>query len=133
VALLIETLKSEGGFKIHRKNGQHSLLYCLEETNDKAVAKYLPKAKYPGRIIQFLPAKEYRLYQRPELGWEDLAAQGVELHTLNVYPRQMLAEPFVRDLAEKLKVYVEEAAKAIKDKKMVVTPTDGSGKPDANL
>ena len=108
-ALLYESIRAQGNLKVNRDNGQHSLLYCLEETNDGAAERYIPKSVYPGRIIQIVPAKEYKFNNRPELNWEGLAIEGIELYTLPVYPRQMLTEPFVPVLAEKLVACIREA------------------------
>jgi hypothetical protein len=64
---------------------------------------------YPGRITQFLPKKEYAHHIGPELGWNGLAAGGVETHVLQVYPAGMLVEPFVQVTAEKVKDCIERA------------------------
>jgi hypothetical protein len=45
----------------------------------------------------------------PELGWDKLAAGGLENYDLLVYPRGMLVEPFVELLAEKLKDCIQRA------------------------
>lgn len=109
IALLTEMIKSKLGRKLHQGKGQYTLLYQLEETNDWAAEHYIAKAVYQGRIIQFLPTKEYAYYDRPELGWDKAAAGGVELYKLPVYRRQMLVEPFVPLLAEKLKMCIHKA------------------------
>jgi pimeloyl-ACP methyl ester carboxylesterase len=59
IALLFETIKSKLGYKHPQGRGQYTLLYQLEETNDWAAEHYVPKAAYTGRIIQFLPVREY--------------------------------------------------------------------------
>jgi hypothetical protein len=81
----------------------------LEKTYDWVAEHYVPKGVYQGRIVQFLPTKDYALYDRPELGWDKTAIGGVELHKLPVYRRQMLVEPFVGLLAEELQVCINKA------------------------
>ena len=103
-----EIIKSKFGHNFHQGNGQHLYLSQLWETNDRAAANYVPRA-YSGRITQFRPIKEYGRYDGPELGWDKLAAGGVEVHELPVYPAGMLVEPFVRLLAEKMKVCIHKA------------------------
>ncbi len=118
LALLIETMKSKRGFEFHRDNGYHSLLYQLEETNDRAAIEYAPKDTYPGRIVHFIPAKEYKNNNLPELNWSEIAAGGIELHKLPVYPRQMLTEPFVSLLAEKINVCLQDVLERLPSSKV---------------
>ncbi len=108
IALMVETINSRHGFKYRRYNGYHSLLFTLEKTNDGAAVEYKPHV-YPGRIVHFIPDKEYKSHTLPELNWKGLVEREIELHKLPVYPRQMLTEPFVQLLAEKLAVYLNKA------------------------
>lgn len=101
-------ISSKLGHKFHAGNGQHLHLFNLWDVNERATLKYFPKA-YPGRITQFSPIKEYARYDAPELGFDKLAAGGVEIHELPVYPAGMLVEPFVQLLAEKLKACIHKA------------------------
>lgn len=74
---------------------------------DRATLNYVPKV-YSGRIIQIRPIKPYACFDGPELGWDKLAAGGLETYDLFVYPRGMLVEPFVKLLAEKLKDCIQK-------------------------
>ena len=109
MVVLFETIKSKLSHKSHQGEGQYSFLYRLEKTYDWVAEQYVPKGVYEGRIVQFLPTKDYALYDRPELGWDKTAIGGVELHKLPVYRRQMLVEPFVGLLAEELQVCINKA------------------------
>ena len=86
---------------------QHSLLAQLWDNNDRAAFNYVPEY-YPGKITLFMPMKKYVIHNRPEMGWDQLAEE-VETHDLPVYPAGMLVEPFVKILAERLKVCINEA------------------------
>lgn len=86
-------------------------------TNDEAALAYRPKT-YPGRITHFIPVKEYSRHQGPEMGWNKLAAQGVNTHKMPVYPAAMLVEPFVEQTAEILEACIDEA--------LATTPTPQS-------
>jgi len=88
--------------KTEQGNEDATSLFNLWEANDIAALSYVPKV-YPGHITQFRPIKEYALHCGPELGWDNLAAGGLEVHQLPAYPAGMLVEPFVGMLAEKLK------------------------------
>jgi thioesterase domain-containing protein/malonyl CoA-acyl carrier protein transacylase/acyl carrier protein len=94
--------------KFSKGNGFSVSLAHLWETNDRAVANYIPK-KYPGRITSIRPVKQYSCYENPALGWSDYAEEGMDVHILDVYPGGMLIEPFVRKLAAKLRDCIEKA------------------------
>lgn len=96
-------------------NKQASHLYNLWKMNEQAAVNYIPKI-YPGRIIQFKPIKEYSRYMRPESGWDDLAAGGIETHILPVFPTGMLIEPFVKLTAEKMKTCIQGALEVRADR-----------------
>jgi len=115
LALLIETVKSSG-FEFRKDNGYHSLLYLLEETNNRAANEYVPKDAYPWPIVNIVPAKEYKENTLPEVNWGEIAPLGIELYKLPVYPRQMLAEPFVPLLAEKINESIEAAVGRLSNK-----------------
>jgi thioesterase domain-containing protein/acyl carrier protein len=93
-------------------NKQASHLYNLWKINDEAAGKYKPK-EFPGKIIQIKPVKEYALYTRPGLGWDELCAGGVDIYQLPIYPAGMLVEPFVESLGEQLRACLKEAQEAI--------------------
>ncbi len=68
------------------------------QINDKACWTYVPKP-YPGALTDFRPSKQYRIFNKPELKWGQLARGGQEVVVLPVYPASMLLEPFVEYLA----------------------------------
>jgi|SRR5271157_293974 len=77
-------------------------------SNDKAANDYVPKP-YPGAVTDFRPSKQYSIYHRRDLKWEELAQGGQEIVPLPVYPAGMLLEPFVRHLADALRKCVDSA------------------------
>ncbi|ETW98425.1 MAG: hypothetical protein ETSY1_18745 [Candidatus Entotheonella factor] len=78
-----------------------TLLAQLWQVNDDAADAYQPEP-YPGRITHFRTAKEYRAFEDPRVGWEPLAKEGVDQHTLSAYPAGTLVEPFVAQTAARL-------------------------------
>ncbi len=74
--------------------------------NDRASWNYIPKP-YPGKVIDFRPIKQYRVFSKPDLKFDHLAQGGQEVITLPVYPAGMLIEPFVEQLAARLKAIME--------------------------
>lgn len=87
---------------------QDQLLSALWQHNDRVAIEYVPRP-YPGRITHFCPLKEYADLNDPALGWDDIALDGVERHTLPVYPAGMLVEPFVAQLATLIDSCITEA------------------------
>lgn len=103
-------VRSKIGHMFHLGNGSGTTLFNIWENNDLASLNYVPKV-YAGKITQFLPQKEYAHHVGPELGWEQLAAGGLETHIIPAYPAAMLVEPFVKLLADKLTDCINDALK----------------------
>ncbi len=77
------------------------------QANDRASWAYLPKP-YPGVITDIRPAKQYRIFSKPDLKWDRLT-QGQDVIVLPVYPGTMLVEPFVEHLANALRRSIDAA------------------------
>jgi len=84
------------------------LLGQIWQTNDRAVWNYIPQP-YPGKVTDFRPAKQYRIFNKPEAKWDRLARGGQEIIVLPVYPAGMLLEPFVEQLAGALRKSIDAA------------------------
>ncbi|HXM23674.1 MAG TPA: thioesterase domain-containing protein [Terriglobales bacterium] len=78
------------------------------QTNDRACWNYVPR-NYPGKITDFRPVKQYRVFSKPGLKWDRLAQGGQEVVVLPVYPAGMLVEPFVEHLAVALRKCIDAA------------------------
>jgi len=78
------------------------------KTNDEAKMSYVPKP-YPGVVTDFRPKKQYSIFNRTDLYWDQLALNGYEIVTLPVYPAGMLIEPFVEHLATALRASIDKA------------------------
>ncbi len=83
----------------------------LEEVNDRAGHSYRPNP-YPGRIALFQPHTNYHFMDKPCMGWTGLAAGGLEVIDLPVYPGGMFVEPYVQTLADKLRACIDAAERA---------------------
>jgi thioesterase domain-containing protein len=81
----------------------------LAECNRHAACAYIPKV-YSGRMLHVRPARQYARYNRPEMAWDELVAGGLEVFRVPSYPAQLVEEPFVRDLAIKLRSCISESA-----------------------
>jgi surfactin family lipopeptide synthetase A len=77
-------------------------LVLMENINDKAVIEYVA-AQYPGTIDLFRSKSAYAGYKDAYLGWDNNIVKKIELHHLNVYPGGALSQPFIKELASKLK------------------------------
>jgi len=80
----------------------------LAECNRRAACAYVPKV-YSGRVLHVRPARQYARYNRPEMDWDDLVTGGLEVFCVPSYPAQLVEEPFVRDLATKLRSCISES------------------------
>ena len=81
------------------------------EANDRAVWRYVPQP-YPGKVTDFRPAKQYRIFTTPDAKWDTLAKGGQEIIVLPVYPSGMLLEPFVQYLAVALRKAIDAAIRS---------------------
>jgi thioesterase domain-containing protein/acyl carrier protein len=84
------------------------LLATIWKTNDRASWSYLPKP-YEGKITDIRPQKQYWVFNKPDLKWDELAQAGQQTITLPVYPGSMLVEPFVAQLAGALRKCMDAA------------------------
>jgi thioesterase domain-containing protein len=80
----------------------------LSECNRRAACAYVPKV-YSGRMLHVRPVRQYARYNRHEMGWDKLVTGGLEVFCVPSYPAQLVEEPFVRDLAVKLKSCISES------------------------
>ena len=80
--------------------------YNLFKINIKAMRNYVPQA-YPGRVI-FFKASDRDAFnpQNPELGWQDLAMAGLEIHQVPGNHITMNFPPHVEVMANWLTVYL---------------------------
>ncbi len=91
-----------------RINADSGVLPVMEEINHRAAMQYRP-GPYMGRIYLFVPCKGFKGFDAPGLGWENVETGGINVIKLTAYPNGMLVEPYVREMAEKLKECIEEA------------------------
>jgi thioesterase domain-containing protein/acyl carrier protein len=84
------------------------LLARAWKTNDRAAWSYIPRP-YPGTVLDFRPAKQYAVFNKPDLKWDRLALRGQKVIVLPVYPAGMLLEPFVQRLADELRASIDDA------------------------
>jgi hypothetical protein len=81
------------------------------QANDRALWTYLPKP-CPGVVTDIRPAKQYRIFSKPDLKWDGLT-QGQDVIVLAVFPGTMLIEPFVVHLAGALRKSIAAATQRI--------------------
>jgi thioesterase domain-containing protein/acyl carrier protein len=84
------------------------LLARIWQANDRASWNYIPQP-YPGRITDIRPAKQYRIFSKPDSKWDRLAHGRQEVIVLPVNPASMLVEPFVEHLAVALRRSIDSA------------------------
>jgi hypothetical protein len=90
------------------KSSKSLVLGQIWQVNDRACTRYVPKP-YPSTVTDFRPKRQYRMFDKPGIKWEELAQGGQEVVVLPVYPAGMLVEPFVKHLAIALKKSMDAA------------------------
>jgi thioesterase domain-containing protein len=81
---------------------------ALSRINDEAYFVYEPKP-YAGKVVVFRPKRQFMGYDKNDCGWGAIAPGKVEVEVLPVNPRGMLVEPFVEDLACRMRRAIDNA------------------------
>jgi thioesterase domain-containing protein/acyl carrier protein len=84
------------------------VLARIWQTNDRASWNYIPQP-YPGKIVDIRPARQYRVFSKPESKWDRLAEGGQDVIVLPLNPATMLVEPFVEHLAAAVRQAIDSA------------------------
>ena len=79
-----------------------------KKINDRAALDYVPKP-YSGRVAVFKPKLNFWGMNDSTFGWGSVVRDGMEVHELPIYPKGMLVEPFVQNLAQELEECLKEA------------------------
>jgi hypothetical protein len=80
----------------------------VKRANDQAAMEYVPRP-YSGRVVVIRPKNNFRGFDDSSLGWSEVVRDGLEIREIPVYPKGMLVEPFVRTLAQELRVCLSGA------------------------
>ena len=81
------------------------------QLNDLACWQYVPKP-YSGTVTDIRPSKQYQIFDKQGLKWDQLAQGGQHVIVLPVYPASMLLEPFVKHLAAALSQSLDQASQS---------------------
>ncbi len=96
-------LRMPADFGIDELRRHHNLF----KINLKAMRNYVPQP-YPGRVIFFRASlRDPFNPQNPELGWQNLAMEGLEIHEVPGNHITMNFPPHVQVMAEWFKVYLQ--------------------------
>lgn len=80
----------------------------LLPANSQAAFNYVPQP-YPNKITVFKTSEPSIAHQDPTLGWNQLAAGGIEIQLVPGNHLTMLRKPHVQVLAEQLRVCIDKA------------------------
>ena len=76
----------------------------------KRVRYNYARQTYPGRITMFSPVKGPAwVDHHPDMGWEGLAAEGLDIHEIPGSYAHIISEPFVGELADRLTACIDNA------------------------
>jgi thioesterase domain-containing protein len=84
------------------------ILSQIWQANDRASMDYVPQP-FAGTVTDFRPLRQYRMFSKPGLKWDQLAEGGEKVVVLPVFPAGMLVEPFVKHLGDALRTAIDEA------------------------
>ena len=87
---------------------QSRVLAQVWQTNEHASGNYIHRP-YPGEVTDFRPARQYRYLDNPDLKWDRLTKGRQRVVIVPGYPAVMLLEPYVKELAAKLTMCIDEA------------------------
>lgn len=94
-------------FYLWRNRPLPKVLQSVQEFNFMAVMNYVPKI-YPGKVTLFWAIEDLRGSYDVQEGWNFLALGGVETHNISGNHLDIVKEPYVQDLAAKLKQCIEK-------------------------
>jgi thioesterase domain-containing protein/acyl carrier protein len=103
------------------KRSAADILAQVWEANERASSAYVPRP-CPGVVTDFRPARQYRALDKPELKWDRLAEGGQRVVIVPGYPAVMLLEPYVGELAAKLRTCIDEAIRRTESDTLVDVP-----------
>ncbi len=75
------------------------IIFTLREFNDRAQIEFSPEV-YKGKVVLLRPKVSFSTEPDPQFGWGDFVYGELKIYNLDVAPRGMLTEPFVRDTAK---------------------------------
>ena len=86
------------GIKHQDNPGTSGLTFKVRDINDKAQMDYMPES-YSGKTILLRPKVSYNSEPDPNFGWKELLNGDFKVYNLDLAPRGMLVEPFVKETA----------------------------------
>ncbi|MRR07219.1 MAG: hypothetical protein EG828_09790 [Deltaproteobacteria bacterium] len=96
--------------KSNRKGGGRVVYphLAITQANENAATNYVPR-EYSGRVVVFRPKVNFLGQNDPTFGWGEVVRDGLSVCTLPMYPKAMLVEPFVENLAEEFNRFLGQA------------------------
>jgi amino acid adenylation domain-containing protein len=79
----------------------------VKKANDDAVMKYKPQP-YDGRVAVIRPRCYFVGQNREDFGWGDVVRGDLEVVELPVYPKGILTEPFCRQSADAMNLFLRK-------------------------
>ncbi len=103
--ILLKFQRVSETFNRHSGKTTHTIIDGINLINHNAARIYKPNP-YSGRITLFKPVINFKSIKGELMGWEKIEAGGVDAVSLSAYPKGILVEPYVKELAEKLKQHL---------------------------
>lgn len=95
----ISKLKSSVFAQSNESDVPAHISLTLRDVNDKAQAEYSPEV-FKGKVVLLRPKVSFSTEPDPDFGWKDFVSGEFKVYNLEVAPRGMLTEPFVKETSE---------------------------------
>jgi thioesterase domain-containing protein/acyl carrier protein len=93
----------------------YTMLNEIKLKNDNAAREYKPRAAYNGKITLFKPFINFSYIKSDTMGWDKVIKSGLDIVNLSCYPKGILVEPFVKELAEKMNTCIDKVINQSED------------------
>lgn len=83
-----------------------AILDDINTINDNAARIFKPKP-YDGKVTLFRPFTNFSLIESNTMGWDKIKTGGLDIISLSAYPKGILVNPYVKELADRIKGYID--------------------------
>ncbi len=95
----ISKLTSKVGLNIENKPESGQITLSLRKANDQAQINYIPDTFY-GKAVLLRPKVSFSSEPDPKFGWGEYVKGELKIYNLDVAPRGMIVDPYVKETAK---------------------------------
>jgi thioesterase domain-containing protein len=95
--------------RLARRPSRARVLEALTEAHERALAAYVPRP-YAGRVVVMRASQQpWGIVAEPAMGWDRLIDDGLEVYEIPGQHKNVLKEPRVKLVAERLRACLQSA------------------------